>query len=358
MTSPKFNEGLNWYGWVTPFSGYGTVTLEYIVALERLGCDLSVGWERQKPNGSLEWKYLTPKQQNLVYHKPFIRERIGICKTTPDAFHNNVSEIRIGYTMVEGTKVGKKWIEQCNNMDALFVPSNYLVDVFKESGLTVPIYVVKQGVNPQKFPYIKRKRNKKKFIFSTCGWLDERKNWREMVSAFTSEFSKGEPVGLWLKNSNDLFGFEQPSDTRVKFIDELLDAEGMKVFYKNTDCFLFVSRAEGAGMPAREAMATGLPVIITNWSGMADVADPKYNYPIEPVAIDIPDARNESAQPGFQARIDVQELMYWMRHVYENQDEAREKGKKASKWMHKEWDYKVCAQEVIDILKENFDYGK
>ena len=252
MTKP--NEGLNWFGWTTPFSGYGIVTLEYITALEKLGIDISLGWQRRENDQSKEWKTLTPDQRRLINEKPFKKERIGIIKTTPDAFRHNNSEIRIGYTMVEGTKVGKKWIRQCNAMDAIFVPSKYLVDVFKKSGLTVPIFTVKQGINPDNFKYMKRKRNKKTFIFSTCGWLDDRKNWKLMVQAFTSEFADYEAVELWLKNSNNLFGFEQPSDPRVKFIDELLDWEGMQTFYRSTDCFLFPSRAEGAGMPAREAM--------------------------------------------------------------------------------------------------------
>jgi len=358
MIKRKYDENLNWYGWTTPYSGYGIVTLEYITALERLTGKVSVGWQRREPDNTSEWKTLTIEQQNLVYHKPFEKARLGIIKTTPELFHNNISDIKIGYTMVENTKVGKDWIDKCMAMDALFVPSKYLVDVFKKSGFTKPIYTVKQGINSDLFKFIDRKQRPKKpnFIFATAGWLDDRKNWREMVAAFTSEFEPDEPVELWLKNSNNMFGYEQPADPRVKFIDELLTFEGMQIFYKNIDCFLFCSRAEGAGMPGREAMATGLPVIITNWSGMADVADPKYNYPLEPVAIDMPDAREQPEQPGFQARIDVRELMYWMRHIYENQNEAYEKGKLASEWMHKEWNWEVCANEILDILEKEFDY--
>lgn len=356
MAKRKYDNGLNWYGWTTPFSGYGIVTLEYATALERLGCDVSIGWQRREPSDDLEWKYLTLEQQNLVHFKDFKKEKIGIIKTTPDRFIENISDIRIGYSMVEGTEIGEKWVGHCNAMDAMFVPSKYLVDVFKKCGVTVPIYTVRQGINPDNYHYIERKRNKDNFIFSTCGWLDERKNWREMVTAFTSEFESDEPVELWLKNSNSLFGFEQPSDSRVKFIDELLSFEQMQIFYKNTDCFLFPSRAEGAGMPVREAMATGLPTILTNWSGLADVCDERYNYPLTPVAIDLPDGRKEASQPGFQARISIPELMYWMRHVYENQEEAREKGRKASEWMTTEWSWDVCAKEVIDILKKDFGY--
>ena len=29
----EYKEGINWYGWVTPFSGYGIVIIEYSVSL-------------------------------------------------------------------------------------------------------------------------------------------------------------------------------------------------------------------------------------------------------------------------------------------------------------------------------------
>ena len=88
---------------------------------------------------------------------------------------------------------------------------------------------------------------------------------------------------------------------------------------------------------------------------MADVSDPKYNYPIDPVAIDVDDYRGDE-QPGKQARIDVQEVMYWMRYIYEHQVEAREKGRAASKWMHQEYNWDKCGREMLDILVKNFDY--
>ena len=350
-----FKEGINWYGWTTPFSGYGVVTLEYIVAINKLiGDKLSVGWQRQEPSKSQEFSILTKDQRYLVSQKPYQKERLGICKVTPEYFYVNESDIKIGYTMVENTRVGDKWVKTINGMNACLVPSKYLVNVFKESGITIPVYPVRQGINPKLYPYFERKK-KDKFIFGTCGWLDERKNWKEMCIAFASEFSDDEPVELWLKNSNNTFGFEQPEDPRIKFIDELWDFKQMNKFYQDLDCFLFCTRAEGAGMPAREAMATGCPVILTNWGGLADICDPKYNFPVDPVAVDLPDYRGDE-QPGFQARIDVQEIMYWMRYAYENWKESMARGKAASEWMHKEWTWEKCAEEVVELLQKEFQY--
>ena len=117
------------------------------------------------------------------------------------------------------------------------------------------------------------------------------------------------------------------------------------------DCFVFPSHAEGSGLPPREAMATGLPTILTNWSGLTEVCDPLLNYPLTPIAIDHPDVRGNE-QPGYMSRIDVRELMYFMRHVYENREEAEAKGIKASKYIHKEWNWEKCGVDLIEKVKE------
>jgi glycosyltransferase involved in cell wall biosynthesis len=341
-------EGLNWYGWFYPLSGYGYVNLEYATAIERLTGKVNIVWERRGKDNY--WKYLSPQQQALMLKPPAIK-RVGIIKTTPSMFRQNVSKVRIGYTMVENTIIGKPWVEECNKMHAILVPSKYLVKVFSESGVKVPVVAVKQGVDTDKFTYWERNPNKEKFIFGTCSYIDDRKNWQAMVIAFMSEFGKDEPVELWLKNTNPKFGYWQFKDERIKLINTPYTTEELNRYYHELDCFLFPSRAEGAGMPPREAMATGLPVIMTNWSGLADVCNPKYNYPLKPISIDVKDPRGVE-QPGFQARIDIAELMYHMRETYEHRQEAFTKGKLASEWIKQEWTWDKCASDLLQKVEK------
>jgi len=341
-------EGLNWYGWMSPSSGYGVVNLEYACALERASGNVDIGWERWQW-GDPEWNGLTQEQKNLM-NKPFKQHRVGVIKTTPQKFSENKSEFRIGYTMVENTKMCKEWADVCNSMDAIFVPSAFLVDVFKESGVKKPIYVVKQGVDPIKFPYMTRKP-KDKFIFGTLGYIDERKNWKDLVQAFCSEFNKNEPVELWIKNNSPYFN-QSFTDSRVKNINKTYSLTDMKRLYELMDCFVFPSHSEGSGLPPREAMSTGLPVILTNWSGLSEVCDERFNYPLTPVAIDYPEAAHRvETQPGVQARIDVAELMYLMRYVYEHPQESRTKGIAASEYIQKEWSWDKCAENLISTLE-------
>jgi len=340
----------NFDGWTNSQSGYGIVSLEYSTALMRMGIDVSREWERKEHIAPTSFDILTDEQKTFL-EKPFKKEKIGIIKTTPELFYKCTNEFRIGYTMVENTKIGEKWVNWCNQMDMIFVPSEYLVDVFKESGVTKKVISVRQGMDSKKFPYIER-RLQRRFIFGTVGYMDDRKNWKDLVTAFCSEFNKNEPVELWIKNNNGYWNATYFNDDRIKTINRMYTFEEVQKLYAYFDCFVFPSHAEGSGLPPREAMATGLPTILTNWSGLTEIADSSISYPLTPIAVDYPDIRGIE-QPGFMARIDVTELMYWMRWVYEHPVEAKEKGKKASEFIHKEYNWDRCAQLMIQKLEEN-----
>lgn len=337
---------LNFNGWHDLHSGYGKANLKWMTWLERLTKGgVSVEWEREHSIKNAKGKY--NDEQMSVVTKPFTLERIGVIQSTPDFFVNCHSDYRIGYTMVENTHVGKKWVGAINKMDHLFVPSTQLVDVFEKYGVKVPITVMPEGYDPEEYKFIERYK-RDVFTFLMVGWLDERKNWETMVQAFMSEFAPDEPVRFIFKNSNPQFGYEMPVDKRIKVIDRRLTEKELVDLYGLADCFVFTTRAEGFGLPALEAMATGLPVILTNWLGSADMCDDRYNYSIDPIDLNFRIVRPD--QQGWMANIDPQELMYWMRHVYEYQDEAKEKGKLAAKWVKNNWTWKHAAKRMIKVL--------
>lgn len=343
-------QSVNWCGHFNTITGYGNVNLLFPLALQKKGVNVSLGWERYGEN-HMEWRYLSQEQKELM-NKPFQEAHVGIIKSLPTQFHACTNKFRIGYTMVENTRVNSEWIRLCNEMDAMLVPSEFLVPVFKESGLTVPIRAIRQGIQSEVFPFFDRsERVVNTFIFGTVGYMDDRKNWKDLLSAFISEFDQGEPVELWIKNTNREWGFFNLEDDRIKIIPYRYTDTQMNDLYRLMDCFVCPSHAEGSGLTPREAMATGLPTILTDWSGLTEVSDPKISYPLTPVAIDHPDFRGEE-QPGFQARIDVRELMYYMRWVYEHRIEALHKGKKASEFVHREYSWDKCADVLIEKVEE------
>lgn len=351
MTPSEKTDGIpfNWNGWFNFSSGYGIAALEYACALERITGKVSIEWERKSPTGTPEWNEYTDEQKAL-FLKPFNRESIGIIKSTPDAFKHCTSPFRIGYTMIESDRMSERWVSLCNSMNMIFVPSAWLVDTFIKNGVTVPIKQVRQGISVERYPYLEREE-RDVFTFGIAAYLDDRKNWQDVVRAFSSEFAPHEKVRLLLKNNNPHFGYWQPRDERVRVIHNNYSYKEMTQFYQLLDAFVFMSRGEGAGMPPREAMATGLPVIVADYSGTSELVRDGFSYGIKPIAVDVVDNR-KGEQPGMLARYDIAEIMYWMRYVYEHREEGKAMGKRASAWMHKDYNWDACAKVVYGYLQE------
>jgi glycosyltransferase involved in cell wall biosynthesis len=107
------------------------------------------------------------------------------------------------------------------------------------------------------------------------GRLEPRKNHLNLLQAFAN--SKSGSMPLVIVGQKD-FGFEQVFSLvdklniqdRVVFIDDLTDDE-LPAFYRHAKLFVYISWAEGFGMPPLEAMASGVPVITSNTTAIPEV---------------------------------------------------------------------------------------
>jgi glycosyltransferase involved in cell wall biosynthesis len=83
-----------------------------------------------------------------------------------------------------------------------------------------------------------------------------------------------EPVEPWpLRRLEEQFGIERNRDiyhTPGYEVKKALSPTDMPMLYNIWDALLYVSGGEGFGLPAWEAMCSGVPAIYTNYSGHAD----------------------------------------------------------------------------------------
>eukprot|EP00955_Chlamydomonas_euryale_P032268 338390-Chlamydomonas_euryale.AAC.1 len=103
--------------------------------------------------------------------------------------------------------------------------------------------------------------------------------------------------------------------------------------YRASDAYVIPTRGEGWGMPITEAMAMGIPAIVTNWSGVADFVDESVGYPVRYSLGDVPDDQPWWFRGTRWADVDVDHLRERMRHVYEHPEEAAERGRAARRLM-------------------------
>lgn len=246
---------------------------------------------------------------------------------------------RIGYTMLEVDGVPSSWVQHINeHLTELWVPSVFNQHTFKKSGVQVPIRVVPLGVDTDRFnPHVDPilpKTGRFSFI-CVCEW-GERKNVHLLLRAFQAEFKKTEPVQLILR-----IGSHDPAvsverelaqyDLRnIVLLNREYDVHQMASLYRSADCFVLPSSGEGWGLPYAEAMACGLATIGTAWSANVDFMNDDNSYLLRAERI-VPAVARCPLYAGFNwALPDVGHLRRLMRHVYENQEEARMKGMVAS----------------------------
>lgn len=338
--------------------GYGYSAERLIIeAVERHGADIrfvSHDWQDRR--------YTDPALLGLEGGEHELGQReLAVVYFLPFAFQRFRARVTLGMTMWETTRIPDIWLHGCDSTDGLIVPSEFCRRVFAER-VSVPVRTIPLGVDTAFYRPVVREPGRR-FVFLMAGLLHYRKGVEFALRAFREEFRPEEPVQLVLKTRRGFLdtGSEAiPADGRVQVIDEDYTREQMRGLYRHADCLLAPSRGEAVGLTPREAMATALPVILTDWGGLAEIANPLFTYP---TAIDgLETAPNDCSSYGAGVagngdigqfcRPSVPELRRAMRHVYEHPDQAYRKGLEAAKWMAAEWSWDRCAGKWLDAIGE------
>jgi glycosyltransferase involved in cell wall biosynthesis len=338
--------------------GYGQSAERLILAATDLGADvqfIAYDWqERQFADPALlalEVPEISIGLRELVviYFLPYAVSRFA-----------SLAKRAVLMTMFETDSIPQAWIPCCNGAHAVIVPSEFCRDAFQPH-LAVPVEVVPLGVDTDFFePVVRSERDDRAFTFLMAGLLHYRKGAEFAVRALQEEFNSSSDVRLILKTRRGFLdvGDADLQDPRIEVIDADYTREQMRALYRDADCFLAPSRGEAAGLTPREAMATALPTILTEWSGLAEIADNRYAYPVEVEGLEPAPPRCSSYDAGVAgnlpignfARPSAESLRQQMRSVYEHRDAAHARGLRAAQWMARDWNWRVCAQRWLDVL--------
>ena len=333
--------------------GYGVSAECMVLAATELGEDIEFV--------SHDWKDERYTDQKLLdLQAPRITRDTVVVHFLPFAFTQFRSKVTIGSTMFETDSLPPFWVGCCNSTNGIIVPSDHCKQAF-QAHLDVPVEVAPLGVDTGFYRPIVRSQTSRAFTFLMTGLLHYRKGGEFAVRAFRQEFDHGEPVKLILKTRRGFLdvGNERLDDPRIQVITTDYTREDMRALYNAADCFLAPSRGEASGLTPREAMATGLPTILTDWGGLQEVADERYSYPVEveclepaPPACSSYDANVAGRDPiGNFARPSVTDLRRRMREVFEDQKAAKIKGLRGARFVAREFNWERCAVRWIDVIE-------
>ncbi|GAX75853.1 hypothetical protein CEUSTIGMA_g3296.t1 [Chlamydomonas eustigma] len=144
---------------------------------------------------------------------------------------------------------------------------------------------------------------------------------------------------------------------KVFVISHLISDQEFPRYYKAVDAFVLPTRGEGWGRPQVEAMSMGLPVISTNWSGITAFLDEKVGYPIKVDGLVTVQDKDSFLFQGLKwAQPSIEHTRVLMRHVYNEREEARQKGIEARRRMVQNFSSDVVAELLLSELIRIDDY--
>ncbi|MBP05009.1 MAG: hypothetical protein CMA72_09535 [Euryarchaeota archaeon] len=216
----------------------------------------------------------------------------------PNEWDPTLAPVNIGITAAVETDIcNPNWIECCNRMTAVVVPSQHTANVLNSSGkITVPLHVVGESFIDECVTAkpIELKLDTK-FNFLVLGQLTDhnpfhdRKNVMFTLRWLCEAFADDPDVGIIVKTNsgkgtkidrritrnvlqNVVKEIRPGLFPRVHFLHGHMDPDEIAGLYKEESVKALVSatRGEGFGLPLLEAAACDLPVIATNWSGHLD----------------------------------------------------------------------------------------
>ncbi len=285
----------------------------------------------------LSQKYIITKQQGGDKDWD-----IFVSVTIPNEFERR-GHFNVGVTAgAETDRISFEWIQKCNEMDWIVVPSKHTLHTFSSSAYAVenkqtgekgearivkPISLIPEYTDTDLFKKtdsipesIKALKFTAPFNFLVVGqwgkggFGEDRKNIANTIMYFLKAFQNRKDVGLVLKISmarNSEIDYQMVCD-RVKQIKSnfpegttppihILHAnfseEEMAGLYNHPQikAFLSLTHGEGFGLPLLEAAACQLPILATNWSGHLDFLKPENTHeklfiPLDFDMQEIPDA--------------------------------------------------------------------
>lgn len=168
------------------------------------------------------------------------------------------------------------------NFDAIISPARTVTNALLDSGLSIPVATIGQPVDIERYAAlasVRRPRGREiRFLhISSCF---KRKGIDVLLEAWAKAFTSADPVCLVIKTfPNPHNDVEQqlkrltdryPDLARVEIVNRDVEQQELLQFYANADVMVLPSRGEGYNLPALEAMASGLPLIVTGHGGQRD----------------------------------------------------------------------------------------
>ena len=307
----------------------------------------------------------------------------------------------VGFCVWEGDKIPEYWLEYLidERVDQIWVPSHHTKDAIEKTwdvfahgelkGKSIiltdfihKIKVVPHGVdlsvfNSQESQSVKSSEDgirgqsteqslsPRPFTFlCNKGW---RGGWEDrggvpyVLKAYSEEFNEKDNVKLLLKLNPSYINMKDvipklnelkipKTKPQVEVNCSAMPYKDLANLYNQADVFVCATRAESFDLGSAEAMACGLPVIVTGYSGITEHVIENENglfIKIKEMKKVEGDIQYEEVQWCIP---DVEDLKKKMRWCFNDQEKCKEMGKNASKYIANNFTWRLSATKALKYL--------
>lgn len=259
--------------------GYGAASWNIAKALSELGEPVALfpigqphltTYDNELCNNLIEGR-------RVVYNKDSASLTIWHEYDLFDCLHGSPSIAFPFFEIDEFDPVRKKSL---NIPDKLFVTSQWGKGVIEQAGIKKAVDVVPLGVDTNIFS--PRKSTDEVYRFFTVGKIERRKCTDLLPALLNNAFEKTDNVELHVMCDSPLTQIKQqmpyfrrafansPLGDKIH-IHELKQTDyELASFIQQMDCGIFMTRAEGWGLPILQSMACGKPIIVTDYSAQTE----------------------------------------------------------------------------------------
>ena len=331
----------------------------------------------------------------------------------PNEFETH-GKFNIGITAgIETTAVSQNWLECCNKMDLVIVPSehsktgfvNTIYDKVQntqdgqqqkvgELKLEKPIEVLFEGSDEDVYKPLEKDDIDstvykliedivpEKFAFLFVGlwgkgsYGEDRKDVSKLIKIFYESFAnKQKQPALILKTNGASFSILDredclsklnqlksrfPSDWKLPNVyllhGEFTDSEMNSLYnHPKIKCMVSITHGEGYGRPLQEATMTGLPVLASEWSGQLDFLDNEKSILIRGELDTVPESQhweNIIIPESQWFNVDENDLYKKLNYTYENKYEIKNKAKGLMYNNREKFTLNKMVQKLDKIMKQ------